>query len=108
MSSTQFDLSEIGQTLTDAGWDVYIGDEISARRGNVAGVWELYADKGGRLRLQVTRDTQLPHSKRTEMNKRTYRILHEAREIINIFTTMESISELPEILKDLSNLATQP
>ncbi len=105
MSDTLFDLSEIGRILTDAGWDVSIRDEVSARRSNVAGVWQLYVDKGGRLRLQITRDTQLPHSQRIEKKGHQYRVLHEGREIINIFTNMDRISDLPEILQTLSQLA---
>jgi len=107
MPDTLFDLAEIGRVLTDAGWDVYIRDEVSARRSDVAGVWQLYADQGGRLRLQITRDTQLPHSQRIEMKGRQYRVLHEAREIINIFTNMDRISDLPEILQTFSQLAVR-
>ncbi len=95
----RFDLQSAAEVLQGLGYDVVLGDgEVSARRDDVAGVWTVYVDRGGRMRFVATRLGALPKGKRIKEGDRTFRLLRETQETITVMTEMARPDEIPEVL----------
>lgn len=103
MSRRTLDLSTLAAILQEEGWDVVMGEDLIARREG-AGVWHLYADRSGRLRLEVTRQAGMPQGRRLRQNGREYRVLRETHEVINILTAIDEENQLPEVLRTLEDI----
>lgn len=97
-------LDVLGDILRTEGWDVVVQEDVIARRDNVPGVWMLYVDAAGRVRLEATRNVGMPQAGRMHENGREYRIMWEQQEVINIFTTIDSEDELVEVLHILEDI----
>ncbi len=90
--------------LRDEGWDVIVEDDVIARQERGDGVWNLYADRAGRVRLEVTRPADTPQGRRVTLGGREYRVLRETHEIINILTTIRQEEELLPVLHDFEDI----
>lgn len=100
-----YDEEKLKQILEDAGYDVLVMDVVQGRK-EARGVWEVFIDKGGRLRFVATTTPTPPRGQRVIRGERRYSILREERRITNIVCQLEAVEELAEVLKDLEELAT--
>lgn len=97
-------LQTLAEILQQEGWDVVVGEDVIARREGATGVWMLYADTAGRIRLEATRNVGLPQARRFHLEGREYRVLREEQEVVNILTTIEEEDELVEVLHTLEDM----
>ena len=104
METRKLSLDVLGDILQAEGWDVVVQEDVIARREDVPGVWMLYADAAGRVRLEATRNVGTPDAGRVYEAGREYRILREQQEVVNIFTTIESEDDLVEVLHTLEDI----
>ncbi len=104
MARQRLSLDTLGDILRSEGWDVVVQDDVIARRDDVPGVWMLYADAAGRVRLEATRDVGVPQAARIREGNREYRVLREQQEVVNILTTIESEDDLTEVLHTLEDI----
>jgi len=77
---------------------VVVSEDVIARRDGPDGVWNIYADKAGRVRLEVTREADMPTGGRVKLQGREYRVVRELHEVINVLVTIETENELVEVL----------
>ena len=99
----EFDLQSAAGVLQDLGYDVVLGDgEVSARRDDVAGVWAVYLDRGGRMRFVATRLGALPKGKRMRDGDRTFRLLRETQETITVMTDLSRPEDIPAVLERIA------
>lgn len=103
MKAQPMDVSALAAILRDEGWDVVVDEDVIARRER-QGVWHLYADRSGRLRLEVTRQASMPRGERIHHMGREYRVLWEMHEVINVLTTISQPDELVEVLHALEDI----
>jgi len=104
MSPWPLSLDDLADTLRAEGWDVVVSEDVIARREDVPGVWVLYADRAGRLRLEATREAGMPQGRRLRLDGREYRVLRETHEVVNVFTTIEREKDLVEVLHTLEDI----
>ncbi len=97
-------LTTLADILREEGWDVLVEEDVVARREGPGEVWHLYADRAGRVRLEVTREAGPPRGRRLRLNGREYRVLREIHEIINVLTTLEREEALVEVLHTLEDI----
>ncbi len=91
-------LDELADILRTEGWDVIVSEDVVARRDGPDGVWNVYADRAGRVRLEVTRQAGMPEGRRVTLDGREYRVLRELHEVINVLVTIENENELVQVL----------
>ncbi|GEM_PF-5434922 len=91
-------LEALAAILREEGWDVLVEEDVIARQDRADGVWNVYADRAGRVRLEVTRPADMPRGRRVTVDGREYRVLRETHEIINVFTTVNREDELLQAL----------
>ncbi len=104
MDGRRLSLDVLGDILREEGWDVVVQEDVIARREDVPGVWMLYADAAGRVRLEATRNVGVPQAGRLRQGNREYRVLCEEQEVVNIFTTIQEEKELVEVLHTLEDI----
>lgn len=104
MSPWPLSLDDLANVLRAEGWDVVVSEDVIARREDVPGVWVLYADQAGRLRLEATRELGTPQGRRLHQHGREYRVLCETHEVVNVFTTIARVDELPVVLRTLEDM----
>ncbi len=92
-------LDTLAQILRNEGWDVLVSEDVIARREDRGGVWHVYADRAGRVRLEVTREAGMPLGRRLRVAGREYRVLRELNEVINVVTTIEHEDDLVQVLR---------
>lgn len=100
-----YNKEKLRQILQGAGYDVLVTDVVQGRK-EARGVWEVFIDRGGRLRFVATTTPAPPRGQRVTRGERRYNILREERRITNIVCQLEAVEELAEVLKDLEELAT--
>jgi len=101
-----YDEERLKQILQGAGYDVLVTDVVQGHK-RAQGVWEVFIDKGGRLRFVATATPAPPQGRRVTKGGRRYNLLREGRRITNIVCQLSSAEELAEVLRDLEELATQ-
>lgn len=99
----RLDLAVLADILRQEGWDVLVDEDIVARREG-PGVWQLYADRAGRIRLEITREADMPRGRRLRLEGREYRVLKEIHEVINILTTIHEENDLLPVLHTLEDI----
>lgn len=90
------DLTACAQVLSEAGYDVQMGDTVIARRDRGDYVREIAVDGGGRVRLAETLLPTPPRGRRFQRAGFEFRFLHEEREI----TTVTWIVRSPQALRE--------
>ncbi len=104
MSPRRLDLSILAEILRHEGWDVVVAEDVIARREGPHGVWNIYADGAGRVRLEITREAGMPQGRRVQVGEREYRVLRELHEVINVFTTIPNEDALVEALHAMEDI----
>ena len=93
------DLKKAAEVLRGQGFDVVIGDgELSGRRDDVSGVWTLYMDRAGRIRVVASMPGDIPRGRRVKTGGRVFRVLREVQKTTTVLTEISSLEELPEAL----------
>ncbi len=98
------DLQKVVEILRSEGWDALLTEDVVARRDGPDGVWNLYADRAGRVRLEVTREAAMPEGGRMTLEGREYRAVREVHEVINVLTAIEKEDELVEVLHTFADI----
>jgi len=83
---------------------VVVTEDVVARREGPHGVWNVYADRAGRVRLEATRPVGMPKGRRVLLDGRTYRVLREVHEVINILTSIRKEEELVQVLRAFEDI----
>lgn len=104
MPDRPLDLNTLADILREEGWDVFVAEDVIARREGPGGVWNVYADRAGRVRLEVTREAGMPQGRRITVAGREYRVLREVNEVINVLTTLGGENDLPEVLRTFEDI----
>ncbi len=99
MPQRPLNLNTLADILQGEGWDVFVAEDVIARREDRGGVWNVYADRAGRVRLEVTREAGMPQGRRLQVAGREYRVLREVNEIINVMTTIDEEDDLLYVLR---------
>ncbi len=97
-------LHMLGEILQQEGWDVVIQEDVIGRREDVPGVWMIYVDAAGRVRLEATREVGFPQARRLRYDGREFRVVREEHEVVNVFTTIRHEEELVEVLHILEDI----
>ncbi len=103
MGVRRLDLAQVAEILRQEGWDVVVEDDVIARRDGPE-VWHLFADRGGRIRLEVTREVDMPRGQRLRLDGREYRVLREMHEVIHVLTSISREDELVPVLHTLEDI----
>lgn len=94
--------------LNAQGWEVVQAEPIIAVRSDLPGVWKLFLDKGGRVRLQRRYYAAAPKGLRRQRQHRLYYLHGERVETIDITTTLQHPGEFPAVLSQMIEWALDP
>jgi hypothetical protein len=95
--SARFDIKALAQALEAAGYDVVLGDGLSAHKERSGRAWEVFADYGGSVRFVATVMAKPPVSER----RGPYGVLREVHEITTVVCQLEPSSDFSRIIAEI-------
>ncbi len=97
----------IQSALNAAGFDdVEFDDAVIARRNDQAN-WEVVLDKGGQLKIVITRPSSQADAKRVELAGRKASMLTEAMHVTTIALKLEDAADLAAVLSAVEKQVKQ-
>ena len=90
--------------LESLGYDVQKGDVVYGRREDAA-VFQVWVDRGGMMRLTVTRPTGAPTAARHLLEGREYAVLREGQTLTTVRVQLASPDEIRHVLQSAERLA---
>lgn len=103
-----FDAEQIKTALAERGFDASVEDGVVTGRLDEGAVREVWIDRGGTLRLQLTRMLDEGQTERTSRGERAYKVSRERQEIVNVWTDLASVDGLGDILDEAEDVARHP
>lgn len=104
MRRVRFNSRKTASSLEALGYDVQRRDVVYGRRDDGA-TYQVWIDKGGILRLTVTRPARPPASVQHQMDGREYAVLREEQAQITVRVQLASPEELAEVLQRAERMA---
>ncbi len=92
--------------LEALGYDVRKGDVVYGRREDDA-VYQVWLDKGGMMRLTVSRFARAPEAERRSKDGREYAILREEHALVTVRARLASPDEIQDVLRTAERLAEE-
>lgn len=102
------DLETWRPELERAGWDVSLGDVLTAYRGDAFGHWQLSVDKGGRVHLRRSTLARQPRSRSLEKGNHVYHLHEEHLALYDAATTIDAADDLSQALQTMMTLLLSP
>ncbi len=99
-----FPLADARAALMSWGWDVTLGDTLSAERDDGGAHLRLVADKGGRMMLRRTVLAEKPAEAVVRKEGRTFAVQKETIIVSHVMTTVETLDAFDETLSEMLSL----
>lgn len=92
--------------LESLGYDVQKGHVVYGRREDTA-VSQVWVDRGGMMRLTVTRPAGAPTTARHSLEGREYAVLREGQTLVTVRVQLASPDEIKDVLQCAERLARE-
>lgn len=102
------DLETLRPELEHAGWDVHLGDVLTAYRGDAFGHWQLSVDQGGRVHLRRSTLARRPRGRSLEEDGHLYYLNEEHLALFDAATTIGAADDLSRAVQTMTTLLLSP